>query len=597
MVEFVIFLIIIMAICIGMAASIRLLTFQFWAQQEARYLAFEQTWVVTEHDANSHQGALERSDNGAYFQRPKVAQDRDIYRGIEDKGSLSQLLARLFSPEKLDGASMLASNSFIEKAMAPVDPLNQIKQDLSFTDVAYAKEANIQSPLTAGVKVGSEIVQGKNERLHLAINSFFAKANLGKKVCAGIHRFSSERNLSYVLSYFEDSDCNEKVNLELSSRLANLDIPELIKDFDFQLKKGIPTNVALDRTISPQIVEQFFSLFREKVKTSRQDAPNQIQTFRNDINSAMGDSSIQQMIDRARYVGSASAVEAIKNAVNDISDIGVNERSRKDTLEIENSIIEVLHSEPDGSDQFDLASKYLPVPPSFGAAAGSMQEAVMNNLLAEDGATRDQQVENSNQQAKVTYQSRGGLFPAATKIPGIQDVELSSKFFLVTQPWHITRRDGAGSYREKGTQFDLADENSEEAVLRRRVLGLWVVPVAPQELLDPVLDFAGLGELKPAFDALMPISSMLSTVKKTITNNPFFDAAQSLSKIPVIGNLIPVPPIFPAVRPDAYPKSEEMTGNEPGSVDKLVDDNGREFKDYMDEQQYNPPPEPEYEDD
>ena len=44
MVELVLMLFLIMGLCIGMLFSIRLLTFQFWAQQEARYIAFEQVW-------------------------------------------------------------------------------------------------------------------------------------------------------------------------------------------------------------------------------------------------------------------------------------------------------------------------------------------------------------------------------------------------------------------------------------------------------------------------------------------------------------------------------------------------------------------------
>src|SRR6187402_783898 len=98
MVEFVIILIIVMAVCAGMCASIRLLTYQFWARQEARFLAFEQVWSADEFYNDNNQDPVDLLDAGTDIGRPPIVTNRDHTRDANDDGNVTQLLSWLRRP-------------------------------------------------------------------------------------------------------------------------------------------------------------------------------------------------------------------------------------------------------------------------------------------------------------------------------------------------------------------------------------------------------------------------------------------------------------------------------------------------------------------
>ena len=218
------------------------------------------------------------------------------------------------------------------------------------------------------------------------------------------------------------------------------------------------------------------------------------------------------------------------------------------------------------------------MPPEFGPLAGGLQSGLMKNVLSQDTNLFDEQIENSNKEVIVTYEADKGIFPAARRRFDTEGITLSGRFFLITQPWHIPRRTcPTCDYRELGDERDGIDDDTEEGVLRRRVLGLWLFPKQPTAMLDAVSGIPELNSLDGVFSAFSAVDDAISEIAGFIADNPLRDISDALSELPIVGDLIPVIPQFPAVRPQAYPGSEEMTD------DNLMG-NSREFSDYVEEQ-------------
>jgi hypothetical protein len=119
---------------------------------------------------------------------------------------------------------------------------------------------------------------------------------------------------------------------------------------------------------------------------------------------------------------------------------------------------------------------------------------------------------------------------------------------------------------------------------------MWLFPTPPDAFFDPLLSFVGLDELSSLVSAFRPVGDFISQIKSLLTNNPLLELSNTLSNLPVIGSIFPRFPVWPVVRPDAYPSSEEMSGDRKmGGV--------RNFNDYVDEQRdNNPPPRPKFND-
>lgn len=627
LVEFVIILIFIMAMCAGMVSSIRLLGFQFWAQQEARFLAYEQTWSPHDFYSDPVNDPIGKLNDAAYFGRPKIVSDRTSNKGVTDDGAIPELLAWLqpLATEKVreqaigetdEAPVMLARNetpwwkeetsdwfreggavdrafSFVDTAVASVDFFHSVRSEGSITDNTP------ENPFP--------VYEGNyQDRLQPKIKNYLIKAEVGPKVCDAVRGFSKRNGDPAALLPFRQSDCSEKVEEGLSWNLSHeVNIPDFFRGYGDGIQSGFTPAQAIEESVRTEVAEQFYSFFDTFVSTSRAGAVPLIVGERVNLALDLGGSSVTDLISDARYIGSSVAITLILAQGVNIGSQSPTNRSSDNELNFERSVNDMLQLNADDIlpvvSPFFLGPQYLPVPPTFGAAAGGLQEAIMKNLLtqAADDPIRDEQIANANKMVEVSYDASGAFSDvrlAKDNIRGVETNRQVARYYLITQPWHMTRRQGGtGDYRQKGTQTDDDDEETEEGVMRRRVFGLFLFPSNPTVFLEPISDVLGLSDsLKGVFDAFSGFDSAIEFIKDFVLDNPLIDVAQTLSDIPFIGDIIPVPPKWPAVRPDAYPGSTEMTGNDPAQPDKLMG-NDRNFSDYVDEQRDNDPePEPDF---
>ncbi|MFN8390296.1 MAG: hypothetical protein U0136_08410 [Bdellovibrionota bacterium] len=624
MVEFVIILIFIMAMCAGMLASMRLLTFQFWAQQEARYIAWEQTWAPHDFYGDPENDPISKLDDGAFFGRPEVVSNRDKKKNVSDDQGLPALLSWLKPAaeeetglnatigESESSAVLLAKADSIprhekpsiwsEKSSDWLKPGGGIERALSFVQTAFASQDVERSVRDDGYAPNDspDTPRGDSgvafpDLIAPKLKAFFELAGVGPQVCGELQSYAQAHGQPAFFHPLAGSDCAQKVEEGLANTIAeNTDIKDFFRGYEENIQSGFSAPDALEISVREEVATQFYSFFDSAISIARAGAVPALVVGNVEAALSLADSTTARYISDMRYLGSIAAVSAISIAVGSLAASNPSNQDAAAAKSVEDSIVAMLHVDADvalGS-PFFLSPVYLPVPPTFGAVAGGLQDSIMKNLLSqsEDSALRDEQIENSNKLVQVTYKAQGGLFQLAKKIKNIENAELSARYYLVTQPWHLTRRkDKTGDYREKGTQFDPKSDETEEAVMRRRVLGLWLFPSDPVALVEPISLLPGLGFLAPVFTAFEPLGSVISTIKGFVTDNPLFDIAQALSEIPVIGDIIPVPPVWPAVRPDAYPGSTEMTGNDPDKPDKLMHNETRNFSDYVTEQRDNDP--------
>ena len=614
MVEFVIILIFIMAMCVGMLASMRLLTFQFWAQQEARYIAFEQTWAAHDFYPTPSIDPITKLDNGGFFGRPDIVTNRDKVKTVNDDQGLSELLSWLApaattkinddseSIGEMDSSPvMLAKNeSFWNRKATPwFAPGGSVDQALSFVSDAVATQAVTRSIKSSGFSP-DETPQNPEDhpktgnyqdRLAPKLKNFFHHAGVGNGVCEEFRDFAVRHDHPAFMQPFAGADCAEKIENGLANEIAyNLDIRDFFHGYEENIQNGFSPSQGLQLSVHEAVATGFYSNFDSLVTGSRALAIPTLVTGRIDGFNGVTGADAQRLISDLRYIGSAAAILFIDSAAGQIIASDPSVQNGVTAKSAEDAITQIIHEDADDALYF-LSPVFLPVPPTFGAVAGGLQESVMKNLLSqsEDSDIRDEQIENANKTVEVTYKAAGGLFSAAERIKSAENAQLTARFYLVTQEWHQTRRENkTGAYRQKGNQFDPKSDETEEAVLRRRTLGLWLFPSDPAALIEPISLLPGLGFLAPIFQAFEPIGSVISFIKGFVTDNPLFDIAQALSEIPVIGDLVPVPPVWPAVRPDAYPGSIEMKGNEMDKPDKLMKDD-RNFSDYVTEQRDNNP--------
>jgi len=642
LVEFVIILIFIMAMCAGMITMIRLLGFQFWAQQEARYIAWEQTWASHDFYSDPANEPIAKLGDSRFFGRPDIVSDRNSQKNVRDDQGLPELLSWLApaatEKSKLDtligetsdedAAVMLAKNTvpaeelnaqqlnaekpwWKGKSSEWFAPGGSIDRAFSAVSTAYASvERTIRSEKTEldpqdALPEVEERVGNYRDRLEPKIRNFLIQADVGPKVCDGLRTFSRRNGDPAELFAFRQPDCSAKVEEGLAHEIAyGIDIKDFFRGYEQFMQGGLTSGGALEVSVREEVASGFYSFFDTLVSGARALAIPELTAGKISAGASLVDGSVTRMLGDARYIGSSIAIGIILAQGASITAQSPASQDANAELNFENSVNGMLQTDAAdvipglGDLPFFLGPQYLPVPPTFGAVAPGLQNAIMKNLLSqsEDDELRDTEIENSNKLVEVTYDAAGGLVKLGSdRIRGAEAARLTGRYYLVTQPWHLKRRqDGTGAYRQKGTQTDTAGDETEEAVMRRRVLGLWLFPSDPAALLEPVSLIPGLGALAPVFQAFEPLGDFISIVKRFVTDNPLFDIAQALSEIPVIGDLIPVPPVWPAVRPDAYPGSVEMTGNDPDDPDKLMNE-VRNFSDYVTEQRNNnPEPEPDY---
>ncbi len=612
MVEFVFILIIVMGCCAGMLAITRLLTFQFWAQQESRFLAFEKVWSAEEFYTDNSIDPASLLESGTDIGRPGIVTAREHTRTTEDDGTPSELIAWLFSSpeeelglnapirEREDSHSILLARTSPSEMFSWVGTASARQDDGGRTDI----DADSIQEREEGYSDSRPRPTVYQEKIGRGFENVLEREGFGPKFCSAMVRHFREGGDAALASQFAERDCAKKANTEFGMHLGeNLDFKEFFQDFGDRIQWGDAPHEAMDGTIRTAIANQFYSFFDTLVSGARALSPALIVANAAQADLALIDSATTRLLTDARYIGSTVAVGAVIAAAAPLSLPSHQTGTDSDALlETENNfIVDILHVDADevipGGVAFFLSPLYLPVPPTFGAAGPAFQDAAMKNAFFEDSSLIDRFVENSNKKVKINYKASGGLFPAATRrFAGINNVQLTSNNYIIAQPWHITRRISSnGDYRQKGTETDEIDDNTEEGVLRRRVSGLWLFPSNIVTFLEPITALPGLGALAPVLNALEPLGSVLGFVKSfVLVDNPIFKILDMLADLPGIGAIIPTVPKWPAVRPDAYVGSEEMTGNSMSDPDKLMGSD-REFQDYIDEQEeFNPEPNPEF---
>ena len=441
---------------------------------------------------------------------------------------------------------------------------------------------------------------GSKEKIGRGFQNILHKEGFGEKFCTEISKRLGDHGLSHLTKNSNDPTCGSRLDEDFGLYLGeNLDFKEFFEDYSDRLEWGDAPDVAMQQTVRHAVGNQFYSFFDTLVRTGRTLALPLLLVDAGEADLTLASSDATRLISDFRYVGSSIAVGAVLTAGGVLTATQLSTTNADTVLQREKDVvIDILHvnvGDELGGAAFFLSPTYLPVPPVFGATAPALQEAVMKNALFEDSGLVSRLIEDSNKKIQVTYEASGGLFPAATRrFRDIENAKLTSNSYLITQPWHITRRKSAtGDYRDKGTEFDEIGDDTDEGVLRRRVSGLWLFPSNVGAFLQPIAALPGLGFLGPVFSAFEPIGSLLGFVKSfVLVDNPIFKILDFMHDIPGIGAIVPTAPKWPAVRPDAYVGSEEMTSNDTSKKDKLMGSD-REFQDYIDEQrEFNPEPNP-----
>ena len=627
MTEFVILLIVIMTLCAGMLYTSRLLTFQYWAQQEARLIAFEQTWHAHSAYADPYHDPINNLDNGSTYRRPKAVEriQDDATKEVTDDGDIADLTGfwaklNLFDFKSADDKAVSTPQTMLAKRAQTIWSRKTdewFDGEFSLVSTAFASQGVFGPGARGGDSVLDDDLPPKikqvierNEKLERGMQRILEMRGFGDKLCGMMDSLLDRRGYPQAARQFSASDCGKRYNRDFGMHLAhNVDFRNLFQEYSYELGDGFGEREALEIVLEAEVAGQYYSFFDTTVKAAMLGAIPYIVAQRLDYDFIEDGDYVVGLITDARYMGSSVAVASI---VGDLGALSVMPPfdNADDEKDFEDALNEVLHHDaadffggfvPGVDNGFFLNPTYLPVPPYFGQIAGSLQSGLMINVLSnEDGGflsvgedLTDTLVNESNKEAIVEYPAQKGLFPAAIKRWG-GNKTLRAKFYLVTQPWHITRREGPfGDFRDKGGQFDEYDEETEEAVLRRRVGGLWLLPSDITAMLQPITDLLP-GELGGVVSAFEGVGGFLEEIITFVKNNPLNDILNFLHDLPGIGAIVPTFPEWPSVRPGAYPGSEELTGNDGEGSDQLMGEN-RSFNDYVKEQEDNDPdPDPEF---
>lgn len=609
MVETVIILTILMTLCSGMIYFNRLLSFDYWALQDARFLAYEQTWVPAWAGIDGS-GTVQ---NHQQFHRPELVQQLSVQRDVEDDGDVSGILPLVFKDDD-EQEEVSDTRTIEERSESPIMVAKAaskssiwtrtteewIDSSLELVAPAYASQRRVEisaegndsllieppaifDPINNGYYVDHDLTNG--------LRRVFESVQLGESACDAMRGVAVRYGMAGPVSSYQRSKCAAQLNADLALEIAeNTDLMDFFRDYEFQIRSGFDRERGLQETVDNAIAQHFYSQFDDYVKLGQNGALPYLGVKIFELASEVpSDPSVLRMTSEMRYIGSAAAIAALTlSAIGDIIAIPLGAINADIAYLAEQLINGITH--PDVAPvAFFLSPAYLPVPPTFGALAGGLQSGLMKNVLDQDTDLWEDLIEESNKKVHVEYDSEGGVFEAARRRFKTENRSLKANYYLVTQPWHITRRVSPfGAFRELGDQFDDIDEDTYEGILRRRVFGLWLFPSRPGALLDPLTQLPGVGGalFAPVASIVGTFDGFISIIKSFIFNNPLIEVADALSNIPVLGSLVPTLPKWPAVRPEAYPRSKELKN------DHLMG-GSRNFQDYVDEQeQFNPEPRP-----
>lgn len=578
MVEFVLMLFLFMILISGMLYFFRLLLFDFWAQQEARILAFEQVWAPS---ASYNDALVDPVNNiesgGTALRRPGLVTNLSKTRSITREGSLTNLLLSRLFPSHEGWTS--DRGGLVETAYASVDS----------GDLRNLEPIKTSPRPRARTLYVPEIERGAVGLLE--------QIGFGPRFCEVGIGVLTKYHYRINTTPFADPNCGEYYNQQFGVHLAQTtDLAQGFRDYGERLEEGMPPRQALEQTVRSIVAQGFYSFFDSSVKTAFQGVVPYIVAERLEETTGNADASITRMISDLRYLGSSAALLLIGEKFVEVVTRDPSSRDVAGEKTFEDSVNDLLHADasavlPIVGDGFFLSPAYLPIPPTFGPGVGGLFDGGMATALSDEDSKVESLVDQSNRKTEVHYNSEGGLFPAATRRFATAGRIMDARFYLITQDWHIWRqREDNFTYLDKGDQFDDIHDETEEGHLRQRVLGYWLFPSLERAdlLFKPITGLLGFDALDGVLSVVNGIGSFIGTIKSFLVNNPFLDILDGLSQIPLIGSIIPTFPKWPAVRPDAYPHTEEIKD------DKLAGpDMPREFKDYVEEQKkFNPPPKP-----
>ena len=601
MVEFVFILMLLMILGVGMLYFFRLFLYDYWAAQEARYLAFEQTWPARGSYGDSESESVgEVSAWGVSQGRPRVVSDAPASRESAAAGSLSEMLPLTFArAEKV--------------ASTPADDARGVSGDvmyasvagrLAFVGAAYASEKGEDSWRSGPGGVVQVRPEGK-DRLSSAelrrpeigrgLRGVLKAGGFGVAYCEALGAVAARYHFGAARNPFGEDGCAARAEKEFGGYLGEvLNVHAVFSAFSGGLEDGRPPGAAFGDALGSAVAEGFYSYFDQVAQSSAGDAATQAFLARLSDEARLGDASMARLISDMRYAGAAVAVQAIEAAFQSIMASSTSNRDPLKELADERAIQGFLLADAgvamgSAESAYTLNAKYLPVPLTFAAAGGGLFDGLMRNVLSADGDQIAPFIDQSSHAIVVSYDASAEVAPAAKRRFATSGRTMSARYFLMTEPWHVSRRvNTTGAYRRLGSETDSVDDDSDEGVLRRRVLGLWLFPSAPGEFFAPLNDVSGIGAVSGVFESFQSAESVLGEVKQLAVDNPLLDFADALSQVPVLGNLVPVLPKWPAVRPAAYPGSKELEN------DRLMGTE-RTFQDYVNEQRdFNPPPAPAY---
>ncbi len=616
MVEFVIVLTIISLICLGMLYSSRLLTFQFWAQQEARFIAFEQDWVAKMWGSDP----IARLEDGGFFHRPPVVGTLPDTREADDDGGVPTLLARRL-PSELPEVTADATASSSARHFArrrTVDIPDQVVSTVLASLPTVVSEAIASERLFPDRRIWSEprqqipLVPNKDRsylpgnQLETIVRQLMVKGEVGEQICA---RYAAQfrkygvRELPVFMRTNVDgasANCVEFINNRFPEHLLRTtDLRTVFQTYGEELDAGVSATEGFEQALQEAVAEGFYSFFDSSVRNAFNDATG-------DLSDGMimtgltlaGDSGLQRMLTELRYLGSNIAVGMVAAAIADLALQSANSRNADAEKASEDALHTALFvdaSDPIGIgvNGYWLSFDYLPIPPFIDMMFPLMFDGVMRNALSLEDGLFDPLIDESNKSIEVRFQAQTGLQLSVAQRFSNTNKTVRSKFYLVTQPWHITRQQNANSgYRQKGDQDDDSDEETEEALLRRRTFGFWLFPSRPTELLTPILGvLSDELDLTGVIDVFQGFDSVIDTLKSFLFDddtNPFLMLLTALDSLPLPGDPDISFPQWPTVRPDAYPRSTEIEN------DRLAGES-RDYEKFIKEQRdFNPSADPEY---
>lgn len=590
MVEFVILLFLLMILCAGMLYSSRLLAFKFWAQQEARFLAFEKTWVPKR---AATADPLDTVTEQSYFPRAKYIRRGEAERSLEQEGGVSTLLAFFTPGEKKrkiaesDGESkVLLARKEPSLWQRKTKDLHWQKNGVQIIETAYASQMPYRKGDQQGVQLADErplpAPQPKlKSKRKAAFGRVLKKGSFGGRFCREASNLAGgalKKHRGFANSFIlQHGVCEQDLIMGLAAHLAqSFDDRAFFADFRFELERGSSAEEAFSESLQQAVAEGFYSFFDDRVKLANQGAPLGLDGAATAAGFLNTDEEVQRLLMGLRYIGSQEAVGALLSGLAALGTQSSDNRNADSEQAQENWVwfeLGLLNDADEdivlGASKFTLVPNYgLFIPIAKGAFAGAF-EGIMKNVLSEEEDLVPTLIDKSLVETKVDYAAEGGLFDAIRRRFRHTDKVLTSRYALLTEEWQIERRkNSTAEYRQKGDEDDTISADTDEGMLKRRIAGLYILPTYIGAFFGPIESIDS--DLAAVTDVLDSSSFVIRPLKEMVFK--LGEILSFLNDIPGGEDLSFGPPQWPAVRVDAYPGSSELQGDKLSGEERNLDD-------------------------